>query len=81
MTATILVVDDEPDLEALVLQKFGRQIREGAVNFMFAHDGVEALQSIERYPHVEGLRSSRRIDIGVSISAEAILDPPPQMGL
>ena len=27
MTARILVVDDEPDLEALVLQKFRRQIR------------------------------------------------------
>ncbi len=33
MTATILVVDDEPDLEALVLQKFRRQIRDGAVQF------------------------------------------------
>ena len=31
MTTTVLFVDDEPDLEALVLQKFRRQIREGAV--------------------------------------------------
>ncbi len=31
MSVTILFVDDEPDLEALVLQKFRRQIREGAV--------------------------------------------------
>ncbi|MCP3458970.1 adenylate/guanylate cyclase domain-containing protein [Bradyrhizobium sp. CCGUVB23] len=53
MTSTILVVDDEPDLEALVLQKFRRQIREGLVSFMFAHDGVEALQSIELHPHVD----------------------------
>jgi adenylate cyclase len=53
MTATILVVDDEPDLEALVLQKFRKQIRDGAVSFMFAHDGVEALQSIENHPHVD----------------------------
>src|SRR6202035_2720957 len=53
MTATILVVDDEPDLEALVLQKFRKQIRDGAVTFMFAHDGVEALQSIEKHPHVD----------------------------
>jgi class 3 adenylate cyclase len=53
MTATILVVDDEPDLEALVLQKFRKQIRDGAVTFMFAHDGVEALQSIENHPHVD----------------------------
>src|SRR5580692_614636 len=53
MTATILVVDDEPDLEALVLQKFRKQIRDGAVAFMFAHDGMEALQSIENHPHVD----------------------------
>ncbi|MCC8959215.1 response regulator [Bradyrhizobium sp. Pear77] len=53
MTATILVVDDEPDLEALVLQKFRKQIREGAVSFVFAHDGVEALQSIADHPHVD----------------------------
>ena len=53
MTATVLVVDDEPDLEALVLQKFRRQIRDGVVQFIFAHDGIEALQSIEDYPHVD----------------------------
>src|ERR1700716_874477 len=53
MTATILVVDDEPDLEALVLQKFRRQIRDGAMAFVFAHDGIEALQSIVDHPHVD----------------------------
>jgi len=53
MTATILVVDDEPDLEALVLQKFRRQIRDGAVSFLFAHDGIEALESILANPHVD----------------------------
>ncbi|MDE2379825.1 adenylate/guanylate cyclase domain-containing protein [Bradyrhizobium sp.] len=53
MTATILVVDDEPDLEALVLQKFRRQIRDGQVSFVFAHDGLEALESIEQHPHVD----------------------------
>src|SRR6202162_6449685 len=53
MTATILVVDDEPDLEALVLQKFRKQIRDGAVTFMFAHDGIDALQSIADHPDVD----------------------------
>src|SRR5580698_1243076 len=53
MTATILFVDDEPDLEALVLQKFRRQIRDGAVTFMFAHDGIEALASIEQHPNID----------------------------
>jgi adenylate cyclase len=53
MTATILVVDDEPDLEALVLQKFRRQIRDGEVAFLFARDGIEALQSIGDHPEVD----------------------------
>jgi adenylate cyclase len=44
MTATILVVDDEPDLEALVQQKFRRRIRDGDINFVFARDGAEALR-------------------------------------
>ena len=43
MSAKILVVDDEPDLEGLILQKFRRQIRDGSISFLFAHDGVEAL--------------------------------------
>lgn len=46
MTNRILVVDDEPDLEALVTQKFRRQIRDGSVSFLFAHDGLEALSLI-----------------------------------
>ena len=53
MTATILVVDDEPDLEELILQKFRRQVREGTVRFTFTRDGIEALQSLERDPHVD----------------------------
>src|SRR5215210_2819776 len=53
MTATILVVDDEPDLEALILQKFRRQIRDGAVQFLFAHDGVEALSILAENPGLD----------------------------
>jgi len=47
MTAQILVVDDEPDMKALVLQKFRHQIREGAISFSFASDGVEALAMLD----------------------------------
>ncbi|OKO88599.1 regulator [Bradyrhizobium sp. NAS80.1] len=53
MTATILFVDDEPDLEALILQKFRRQIRDGLIAIMFARDGLEALESLEQNPHVD----------------------------
>ena len=47
MTAHILVVDDEPDVEALVLQKFRHKIRGGAITFLFARDGVEALAALK----------------------------------
>lgn len=53
MSATILFVDDEPDLEVLVQQKFRRQIRDGEVTIMFARDGIEALASLEQNPHVD----------------------------
>lgn len=53
MTATVLVVDDEPDLEALVTQKFRRQIRDGLIAFVFARDGVEALESLQARPDVD----------------------------
>jgi adenylate cyclase len=47
MSARILVVDDEPDLKTLVMQKFRQQIRDGTVDFLFAHDGVEALAALK----------------------------------
>jgi adenylate cyclase len=53
MSARILVVDDEPDLEALVLQKFRRQLRDGTISFLFAHDGVEALAALKTNADVD----------------------------
>jgi adenylate cyclase len=53
MTARILVVDDEPDLETLVRQKFRRQIHDDAVSFLFARDGVEALAVLEANEDVD----------------------------
>jgi adenylate cyclase len=47
MTAQILVVDDEPDLEPLIRQRFRNQIRDGSVKFLFARDGVEALATLK----------------------------------
>ena len=51
--AKILMVDDETDLEALVVQKFRRQIRDGKVRFHFAHDGVEALAMLAAMPDID----------------------------
>ena len=39
----ILVVDDEPDLKPLVLQRMRRDIRSGRYEFFFAEDGIEAI--------------------------------------
>ncbi len=50
---TILVVDDEPDLEALILQKFRRRIAAGELQFVFARDGVEALERVSATPRLD----------------------------
>src|SRR5947207_14998568 len=47
MSPCILVVDDEPDLETLILQKFRHQIQNGTVRFLFAREGVEALATLK----------------------------------
>ena len=45
-TYKILVVDDEVDLEPLMLQRMRRDIRGGRYSFVFAHNGVEALEKL-----------------------------------
>ena len=48
----ILVVDDEPDLEVLIKQKFRKQIRAKEYEFVFAGNGKEALSSLKEEPDV-----------------------------
>ncbi|MGE3541206.1 MAG: PP2C family protein-serine/threonine phosphatase [Candidatus Tectimicrobiota bacterium] len=49
----ILVVDDEPDLEALVRQKFRRHIRSKEFEFIFARHGAEALDYLRADRDIE----------------------------
>ena len=49
----ILVVDDEPDVEALVTQKFRHQVRKGEMDFLFARDGQHALEVLDRETDVD----------------------------
>ena len=42
----ILVVDDEPDLEPLILQRMRRDIRRKQYSFVFARNGIEALEQL-----------------------------------
>jgi adenylate cyclase len=44
--AKILVVDDEPDLEVLIKQRFRKQIRDRQYEFLFAVNGSDALDKI-----------------------------------
>lgn len=47
MPSRILVVDDEPDLELLIRQKFRRKIRDKEFEFVVAYNGLEALNRLE----------------------------------
>ena len=47
-TYRILVVDDEPDVEPLVLQRMRRDIRSRKYEFVFAHNGVEAVELLNK---------------------------------
>ncbi|MDE2871219.1 MAG: SpoIIE family protein phosphatase [Gemmatimonadota bacterium] len=51
--AKILVVDDEPDLELLLRQKFRRKVRKEELTLVFAQNGVEALEQLKVHPDVD----------------------------
>ena len=51
--AKILVVDDETDLEVLIKQKFRQKIRERQYEFVFAINGVKALEQLEQHTDVD----------------------------
>lgn len=53
MAVKILSVDDELDLELLLTQFFRRKIRKGEYEFIFAHNGVEALQKMLEHPDID----------------------------
>jgi adenylate cyclase len=52
-SAKILAVDDEPDFELLITQRFRRQIRDREFEFRFAHHGEEALAALSAEPDIE----------------------------
>lgn len=53
MGTKILVVDDEPDLELLILQKFRKKIETGEMEFLFAQNGIDALELLHKDPTIE----------------------------
>lgn len=53
MPTTILVVDDESQIERLILQRFRRLINQGVYHFLFAYDGLDALDKIAEEPSID----------------------------
>jgi phosphoserine phosphatase RsbU/P len=53
MSVKILVVDDEPDLELIIRQKFRSQIRDKSYEFTFAQNGVQALSRLDEDSGIE----------------------------
>ena len=74
MPHKILVVDDEPDLELLIKQKFRKQIHDQELHFEFAQNGVQALERLGEHsditvilsdinmPEMDGLTLLQKID-------------------
>jgi phosphoserine phosphatase RsbU/P len=53
----VLIVDDEPDLEVLIKQRFRKRIKDGEFEFVFAHDGQEALNKLKEDPALDVVMS------------------------
>lgn len=59
----ILVVDDEPDLEVLIKQKFRQKIRERKYEFVFADNGKNALDKLHEHEDIDILLSDINMPI------------------
>ncbi len=53
MAPKILVVDDEPDLEYLIKQKFRKEIKNKLYEFKFAQNGIQALEKLNEDNNIE----------------------------
>ena len=52
MSEKIMVVDDEPDVESMIRQHFRKNVKEGEFQFVFAHNGLEALSKLIEHPDI-----------------------------
>src|SRR5579863_2344059 len=73
----ILVVDDEPDLELLITQRFRRQIRAGEFAFQFARDGQQALDVLAADPEIAIVLSDINMPVmdGLTLLSELAKQP------
>jgi signal transduction histidine kinase len=78
MARTILVVDDEPDMELLIRQKFRKQISSGAFVFHFAGNGEQALEVLQKESEVELVMTDINMPV---MSGLTLLEKVGDMGL
>jgi adenylate cyclase len=76
----ILVVDDEPDLELLISQRFRRQVRAGEFAFQFARDGQQALGVLAADPEIGIVLSDINMPVmdGLTLLSELAKQPSMQ---
>jgi class 3 adenylate cyclase/FixJ family two-component response regulator len=51
--STFLVVDDEPSVERLIQQRFRKEIRNGEYEFLFALNGLDAVETLKAHPEID----------------------------
>src|SRR5690242_13084216 len=62
-TLKVLIVDDEPDMEMLIRQKYRRRIHDGEVEFVFASHGEQALECLKNDPSLHIVMTDIRMPV------------------
>ena len=63
MPFKVLIVDDEPDMEVLIRQRFRSKIKGGELEFVFALNGQEALNKLQEDPALDVVMSDINMPI------------------
>lgn len=63
MSSRILVVDDEPDFESLIVRNFRKKIRKKELEFVFAGNGAEALEFLAKDSNIDMIISDINMPI------------------
>ena len=73
MAYRVLVIDDEPDLELLIVQRFSAEIESGELVFEFAINGLEGLKKIEKQNNFEVILTDLKMPVMDGLELLSIL--------